>query len=87
MNETCDRCGPAVRAACWAMYALRASPARLAAASMTVYSSLVSVTPTRRVRGTGCRDRRRPCLLTLAWLPSLVAPFILSCSPLAVSIS
>lgn len=26
MNETCDRYGPAVRAACWAMYALRASP-------------------------------------------------------------
>src|ERR1700688_4234390 len=64
----------------WAMYALRASPARLAAASMTAYSSPVSVISTRRVRGTGCRARRRPCSLTPAWLPSLVARVILSCS-------
>ncbi len=56
----------------WAMYALRASPALLAAASMTAYSSPVSVTSTRRVRGTGCRARRRPCPLTPVWLPSLI---------------
>ena len=57
--------GPSFAAAAstaWAMYALRASPARLAAASMIVYSSLVSVNSTRRVRGTCCRARRRPCL-------------------------
>jgi hypothetical protein len=33
---------------------------------MAVYSSPVSVTSTRRVRGTGCRDRRLLCPLTLA---------------------
>jgi hypothetical protein len=71
----------------WAMYALRARPARLAAASMIVYSSPVSVTSIRLARGTGCRGRRWPCPLTLAWPPSLVASFILSCSPPAASIS
>jgi hypothetical protein len=53
----------------------------------TAYSSPVSVNSTRRVRGTGRRARRRPCLLTPVWLLLLVAPVILSCSPLAASIS
>ena len=65
----------------WAAYARRASPARPAASAMTAYSSPVSVNSTRRVRGTGCRARRRPCPLLPAWLLPLMVPAILLMLP------
>jgi len=63
----------AASAAC-AAYARRAIPARPAASTRIAYSSPVSVNSTTRVRGTGCRARRRPCPPRPAWLLPLIVP-------------
>jgi len=52
---------------------------------MTAYSSPVRVNSTRRVRGTGCRARLRPCPLTPVPLLPLLVPVNSSCSLLAAS--